>query len=300
MTNRPLLLFVTLVACSLEVEEPSNEDLETGDLEDVEFRSEPIFEGTEVWDKCCPVIDGTQYDSLCQDDISNSCAHLSLSGGVTAWNIVNCNTCGSNSPNCSGNRWVSGWPTGSECTGFATRKYTNAIVDDDCRTEDCVGLGTFHHEDPPTVNLVCIDPNEPLEWGDDVQTWRFDAGMQTMCCKAGSWDDCIPQVGGNCGGTGAYAYEGYTYQRWCSPCSGYSISDPTHGGWDLKWDGSGSEWANSYSCTNIYYTAMGNFPDGGDPAWHTGGPHSDVFATRYECGGYAFTSGGTLINDNCD
>lgn len=297
LKQQPFILFVALIACSVEVE-PIDET-HVDDV-DVEFRDGPAFGTDEVWDKCCPVIDGTQRDSLCQDDISNSCAHLSLGGGVTAWNIVNCNTCGSGSVNCSGTRWVAGWPSGAECQAFAYRKYTNAIVDDDCRTIECTANDVFHGDPPPADNpIICVDPTDEGS-GDQVQTWRFDAGMVTMCCKAGSWEECIPQVGGNCGGTGAVGYEGYMYQRWCFPCEGYSISDATHGGWDLTWDGSGGEWAHSYSCANIFYTAMGNFPYGGDPEWHTGGPYSDIFATEYECGGYAFTSGGTLINNNCD
>lgn len=296
--QQPLLLFVSLVACSIETEEPASDDSDAHvDDVDVEFRDEPVFEGSEVWDKCCPVIDGTIRDTGCFDDMNNSCAHLP---GTTTWYVVNCNTCGVYSPNCSGTRWTAEGIFGAECKAFATRKYTNAIVDDNCRTTTCTNMGVFLNEDPPADNpLICVQ-QEPLSFGDDVQTWRFDGGMTTMCCKVGTWDECIPQVGGNCGGTGAVAYEGYTYQRWCAPCEGYNIQDGTHGGWDLTWDGSGGEWAHSYGCDNIYYTAMGDFPDGGDPAWHDGGPEGDVFATEYECGGYAFTSGGTLINNNCD
>lgn len=302
--KRVFFILPILIGCSVQDDEFQDTDSESsGVARDAELVADddpqaagPVFEDGEHVDMCCPLLaDGRLLDSLCRnDDPGDDCSLYSTGWSaagstVSDYRIISCYTCGTNSPNCSGTRWykpntmLDFWT----CGGTAVRKYNNALIDDDCAGQACSGAETvLSTSDPCPGTNICIQSN------DTCTVPVLDSSLAALCCN--SSDICTgAHLGNNDGetpncGSAGLQNAGFTTLAWCHPCEGVASTDQTHGAWDLTYDGvnQAQEWFNSMTCTEIL---DGSF-----------GVGVDYFAGEYSCGGYLYSSNGTLLNNNCD
>lgn len=296
-----IILAALAVSCvtdrEADVDDLAASDESAGELEDdVEFRAGPTFPVAEHIDKCCPITAAGVQDTLCADDVSNTCpaASFPTGGGITGWTVVNCWTCGVNSTNCSNTRWKDNGVYGFECAAVATRRSNNELVDDDCATWGGSGCtDAFSGHMTTFCNGLC---GADESYQGHCQTDDFDASVGMMCCTDSSAQNCIPPSNINgvvgCGNANVDSYHywpdhGYTRKTWCFPCTNNtSTSDENDGGWDLYSDpGDGDEWEQSLQCLTDLTE------DNPNPA--------DAHITRYACGGFAFLSTGASFTESC-